>query len=152
MDNISENISYKEATLSPTALRLGIDNNPDKDTLKRMQLVANNCFEPIRKMYGKPITITSFYRSQALNMAIGGSSTTSQHIQGEAIDFDCNADNKKVFDWIRKNIEFDQLIWEYGSDGEPDWIHISYTEQRPNRQQVLRVIKENGKSVYTTIR
>ena len=152
MNKISEHISYKEATVSPTSERLGIANTPDDATLKRMKLVAEKCFEPIRKWYGKPITITSFYRSAELNKAIGGSSKTSQHMVGEAIDFDANKDNKTLFAWIRKNLEFDQLIWEYGDDNEPAWIHISYTEQRPNRQAVLRVkLDENKKMVWSNI-
>lgn len=151
MENISEHITYKEATVSPTSERLGIDNTPEPHILKRMKTVAEKCFEPIRKHYGKPIKITSFYRSLQLNSAIGGSSKTSQHMMGEAIDFDTNEDNAKLFEWIRKNIEFDQLIWEYGDDKEPAWIHISYTEQRPNRQQVLRVHLEKGKMIWTNI-
>jgi hypothetical protein len=148
MENISEHISYKEATLSPTAVRMGIDNTPDEHHLKRMKLVAEKCFEPIRKHYGKPIKVTSMFRSLELNKAIGGSSTTSQHMQGEAIDFVCD-DMKELIEWIRKNIEHDQLIYEYGNDESPDWIHISYTEQRPNRQQVLRVKRVDGKMVWS---
>lgn len=149
-ENISKHISYKEATISPTAVRLGIDNTPEEHQLKRMKLVAEKCFEPIRAHYGKPINVTSFFRSLELNKAIGGSSKTSQHMQGEAIDFVCEG-MKELFEWIQKNIEFDQLIWEYGDDQEPDWIHISYTEQRPNRQQVLRVERVNGKMEWTSL-
>jgi hypothetical protein len=150
MENISAHISYKEATISPTAVRLGIKNTPDEMQLKRMKLVAEKCFEPIRANYAKPINVTSFFRSALLNKAIGGSSTTSQHMQGEAIDFVCE-NMKDLFAWIRKNVEFDQLIWEYGDDNEPDWIHISYTEQRHNRQQVLRVKRVDGKMVWTVL-
>lgn len=152
MDKISEHITYKEATVSPTSVRLGIANTPDDATLKRMKLVAEKCFEPIRKWYGKPITITSFYRSAELNKAIGGSSKTSQHMVGEAIDFDCGKDNLKVLNWIRQNLEVDQAIHEYGTDEEPSWIHISYTEQRPNRQSFLRVeLDANKKMVWSNI-
>jgi len=83
MINISEHISYSEATLSPTALRLKIDNTPDAETLERMKAVANACFEPLRKWYGKPIKVNSFYRCAALNKAVKGSKT-SQHVKGEA--------------------------------------------------------------------
>ncbi len=151
MENISKHISYKEATVSPTSVRLGIDNTPDDFILKRMKKVADVCFEPIREYYGKPIKVNSMYRCLELNNAIGGSSRTSQHMSGEAIDFDCEKDNKELFAWIRKNIKFDQLIWEYGDDNEPAWIHISYTEQRENRGQVLRVHLENGKMVWREI-
>lgn len=144
---ISKHISIKEATFSPTAVRNGIDNMPEKFVLDRMKLVANRCFEPLRKWYGKPIKINSFYRSFDLNRAVKGSST-SQHCLGEAIDIDADKDNKKLFNWILQNLDFDQLLWEYGNDNEPDWIHISYTEQRPNRNQVLRVTRENGETVY----
>lgn len=144
---ISEHISIKEATFSPTAVRNGIDNMPEKFVLDRMKLVANRCFEPIRKWYDKPIKINSFYRSFDLNRAVGGSST-SQHCLGEAIDIDADLDNKKLFDWILQNLDFDQVIFEFGTKDNPDWIHISYTEQRPNRNEVLRAIKENGKTVY----
>lgn len=150
MDNISEHITYKEATLSPTAVRFGIDNTPDDHILKRMKIVAEKCFEPIRLHANEPIRVNSFYRCLELNNAIGGSSKTSQHMMGEAIDFN-SSDDAKLFEWIRKNIEFDQLLWEYGDDRQPAWIHISFTEQRPNRQQVLRVHLENGKMVWTNI-
>lgn len=150
MENISEHITFKEATMSPTATRKGIKNIPDLETLKRMKLVADTCFEPLREFTGKPIRVNSFYRCAELNAAIGGSSKTSQHMLGEAIDF--NTDNDaEAFEWCRKNLEFDQLIWEYGNDLQPDWIHISYTEQRPNRQQVLRVKLINGKQVWENI-
>lgn len=148
MKNISEHISYSEATISQTAIRMGIKNEPDEHHIKRMVLVAEKCFEPIRIHYGKPITVTSFFRSLELNKAIGGSSKTSQHMQGEAIDFVCE-NMKEMISWIRKNIEFDQLIYEYGDDQSPAWIHISYTEQRPNRNQVLRVKLNNGQMEWS---
>jgi len=144
---ISKHISTKEATASQTAVRRGIKNTPDDETLQRMKLVAERCFEPLREWYGKPIVISSFYRSPELNKAIGGSET-SQHCFGEAIDIDTDNDNLKLFNWLRSNVEFDQLLFEFGDDNGPDWIHISYTERRPNRQQVLRVKKVNGKTVY----
>jgi hypothetical protein len=148
---ISEHITYKEATRSGTAVRMGIENIPDETELRRMKLVANKCFEPIRNHYGRPLTVTSFFRSNALNKEKKGSST-SQHCKGEAIDFDANSDNKMIFNWMLKNLEFDQLIWEYGDDNEPAWIHVSYTEQKPNRQEALRVSKDKeGNDVYTRL-
>ena len=146
-EQISEHISYKEATNSPTATRLNISNYPDEYSYSCMVKVATNCFEPIRKWYGKPIRVNSFFRSPELNKAIGGSSS-SQHCQGEAIDIDADKDNKIIFEWILKNLDFDQLIWEFGDDNEPAWIHISYTERRPNRNQVLKAVKENGRTAY----
>ena len=115
-----------------------------------MKLVAENCFEPLRKWYGKPIRINSFYRSPELNKAIGGSAN-SQYCTGEAIDISAGDENKILFNWLKNNIEFDQLIWEFGDDSNPAWVHISYTEQRPNRQQVLKVKIINGKTVYEKI-
>lgn len=147
MESISKNISLREATYSPTAIRLGINNVPNDEQLKRMKLVAERCFEPIRTWYGKPIKINSFFRSEKLNTAIGGSDS-SQHCIGEAIDIDADKDNLKLFNWILQNLDFDQLIYEFGNEKEPDWIHISYTEQRANRNQVLKAVKENGKTVY----
>ena len=147
MESISKNISFRESTYSPTAIRLGIDNTPNAEQLKRMKLVAERCFEPMRTFYGKPIKINSFFRSEKLNAAIGGSDS-SQHCLGEAIDIDVDKDNLKLFNWILQNLDFDQLIYEFGTSLEPDWIHISYTEKRANRNQVLKAVKENGKTVY----
>lgn len=148
MERISEHISWEEGKISQTAARMGIDNTPDEEIVKRMKLVAAKCFEPIRKYYGKPITVSSFYRCWELNGNVKGSSKTSQHPQGEAIDF-ITENMKELIEWIRKNIDFDQLIYEYGEDHSPAWIHISYTEQRPNRHQVLRVKLVNGQMVWS---
>src|SRR6188768_1552311 len=114
---ISKHITLSEATKSVTAIRNGIDNTPDADTIKRMQTVATECFEPAREFMGAPIKVNSFYRCATLNKLVGGS-LTSQHVKGEAIDMDAgtNADNKKLFDWCKANLIFDQLIWEYGDE------------------------------------
>jgi zinc D-Ala-D-Ala carboxypeptidase len=147
MGNISTHITFKEATLSPTATRLGINNTPSVEALASMKLVAENCFEPLRRWYGKQIKINSFYRSPELNKAIGGASN-SQHCLGEAIDIDADKDNLKLFKWLLNNVEFDMMIFEFGTRLEPDWIHISYTRKRANRSSVLMAVKENGKTVY----
>ena len=110
---ISKHISLKEATKSNTAQRLGIENFPNNDTLIQMQALAENIFEPLREHVGGPIYITSFYRSPELNKAIGGSSK-SQHCLGQAIDVDDvlgRATNKEMFEYIKDNLDFDQLIW-----------------------------------------
>ena len=122
-ENISKHISYNEATFSNTAKARKIDNTPDADTIVRMKLVADKCFEPLRLWYGKPIKINSFYRSPKLNVAVGGAKT-SQHVKGEAIDLTAGSveENRKLYNWICDNLEFDQAIWEYGGR----WIHISY--------------------------
>lgn len=144
--NISEHITYAEATASNKAKQLGISNTPNERELKAMKLLAEAVFEPLRKWYGKPIQVTSFFRSAKINKAIGGSAT-SQHSLGQAIDIDTVSDNRKLFDYIKDNLPFDQLIWEYGNDSAPDWIHVSYTETR-NRKQILRATRKNGKTVY----
>jgi hypothetical protein len=133
---ISKHISIEEATLSPTALRLGIDNTPNEDVLVNMKLVAERCFEPIRNWYGKPIKVNSFYRCDALNKAVKGSAT-SQHVQGKAIDISTGtkAGNKLIYEWAKNNLIFDQLINEY----DYSWIHISYNKNN-NRNQTLIIV------------
>lgn len=135
MNNISEHITYNEATQSPTALRFGIENTPTEHQLFAMRIVANACFEPLRKWYGKPININSFFRCTLLNQKVGGSSTSS-HCKGEAIDFSAGSkeENKKLFDWCKANLVFDQLINEY----DYTWIHISF-RQGQNRNMVLAI-------------
>ena len=120
---ISKNITLKEATFSNTAIARKIDNTPDAETLERMKLVAEKCFQPVREWYGKPIKINSFYRSPKLNKAIGGASK-SQHLKGEAIDLTAGSvsENKKLYDWMSNNLVFDQLINEYNYK----WIHVSF--------------------------
>jgi uncharacterized protein YcbK (DUF882 family) len=135
MDQVSKHITLDEAITSATALRNGINNSPDSVTFERMKLVANKCFEPLREWYGKPIRINSFYRSQLLNVKVGGSAT-SQHVKGEAIDISAGnkVENKKLFDWICANLDFDQVINEY----DFQWIHVSY-KSKGNRKQILVV-------------
>lgn len=136
---ISEHISFDEATFSQMALRLGVNNIPSETELASMRLVADMCFEPLREWYGKPIKINSFFRNQELNTAVKGS-TTSQHCKGEAIDMSAGSreENKKLFDWCKANLIFDQLIWEYGDTTGPAWVHISY-KLGMNRNQTLTI-------------
>jgi zinc D-Ala-D-Ala carboxypeptidase len=133
--DISEHISYNEATQSPTAIRFGIENTPTEHQLFAMRIVANTCFEPLRNWYGKPIKINSFFRCTLLNQKVGGSSTSS-HTKGEAIDISAGskAENKKLFDWCKANLVFDQLIDEY----DYTWIHISF-RQGQNRNMVIKI-------------
>ncbi len=149
---ISQHISYKESTHSDTATRRGIKNTPNETELKAMKKLAEKIFEPLRLYFNEPIKINSFYRSMALNKQIGGSKT-SQHCKGEAIDLDGmnGISNKQLYDFIKNNLEFDQLIWEFGSDKNPDWVHVSYTITKTNRKQLLKAERKNGKSVYTLI-
>ena len=150
--NISEHVSLKEATRSNTAKRLGIENMPDSETLITMQITAEHIFEPLRNKFNEPIYISSFYRSTELNKAIGGS-TSSQHCKGEAIDIDdvySKASNADFFNYIKDKLEFDQLIWEFGDDENPAWVHVSYNLGK-NRMRVLKAIKENGITKYINI-
>jgi zinc D-Ala-D-Ala carboxypeptidase len=151
---ISEHISYKEATRSVTALRLGIDNTPNEYQLQNMEIVAKNVFEPLRKAVGGAIKINSFFRCEDLNKAIGGSSR-SQHCQGRAIDIDDNygyMSNNDMYKYIKENLDFDQLIFEFPDDnGNASWIHVSYVDADSNRKRCLKAIKENGKTKYIDI-
>jgi zinc D-Ala-D-Ala carboxypeptidase len=150
MENISKHITYEEATESFTAKRKQIANVPNVSQLNNMQDLAINVFEPVREHFNKPIKINSFFRSSALNISVGGASG-SQHCanSGSAIDIDGTngITNKEIFDYIRNNIEFDQLIWEFGDSNEPSWVHVSYNK-RNNRKIVLKAIKSNGKTSY----
>jgi hypothetical protein len=140
MIKISDHISYKEATRSVTALRLGIDNTPNEYQLQNMEIIAKKVFEPLREAVNAPIKINSFFRSEKLNKAIGGS-TKSQHCQGRAIDIDDvygSVSNAYMFYYIKDNLDFDQLIWEFGSDANPDWVHVSYVDEDSNRKRCLK--------------
>jgi zinc D-Ala-D-Ala carboxypeptidase len=150
---ISKHISEKEATKSVTALRLNIDNTPNGTTINNMKLLAQKVFEPLRLWVGGPIKINSFYRSRALNEAIGGT-TLSQHCQGKAMDIDDiygHKTNKEMFYYIKENINFDQMIWEFGNEDNPDWIHISYVNQDKNRNKILKAVRDEGKTKYIDI-
>lgn len=114
-----------------------------------MQALAENVFEPLREWVGGPIYVTSFYRSPELNAAIGGS-IKSQHCKGQAIDIDDvygNATNAEMFNYIKDNLEFDQLIWEFGDDNNPSWVHCSY-DISANRRNIFKAVKESGKTKY----
>jgi hypothetical protein len=156
MDNISKHISYKEAIRSNTALRRGIENIPDIDQLENMKVLAEKVFEPLRAWVGGPIKINSFYRSPELNVAIGGSKK-SQHCEGLAIDIDDTYGgrftnlNAEMFKYIRYHLDYDQIIWEFGDEHNPAWVHISYVNEDENRQRCLEAYKENGKTKYKVI-
>lgn len=126
-----------------TASRLGISNTPSPEIIKNMELVAYQCFEPLRAWYGKPIGISSFYRCPELNKAVGGSKN-SQHMTGQAIDIDADIfnngiTNREIYLWIIRNLDFDQLIWEYGDEENPAWVHVSYNSKTRNRHQIIRI-------------
>ena len=149
----SKHISYKEGVYSITATRLGVDNTPNEEQLSNMELVAEKVFEPLRKWVGGPIKINSFFRCPDLNKAIGGSSK-SQHCHGQAMDIDDNygrATNAEMYHWIKENLDFDQMIWEFGDDDNPNWVHVSYISPEENRNRCLRAKKYKGKTVYSVI-
>jgi len=150
MKRISKHISYKEAVGSNYAKQYGIKNKPNEEQVENMKLLAKEVFEPLREWVGCPIRVNSMFRSLELNTALKGSKTSS-HMKGEAMDITsmyCGKENCKsnldMFHWIKDNLEFDQLIWEFGS--EPKWLHVSYNKDK-NRKQVL-VTKKRG--VYYT--
>jgi hypothetical protein len=150
---ISEHVSYKEGTRSTTAIRRGISNNPNNEQLANMELLAEKVFEPLREWVGGPIKINSFFRSPELNKAIGGS-TKSQHCHGQAIDIDDTygkVANSEMYHYVKSNLDFDQMIWEFGDDDNPDWVHISYVSEEDNRRRCLKAERKNGKTTYSVI-
>ncbi len=153
MDKISKHISYKEGVYSRTAERLGLKNDPSDDHLANMKLVAEKVFEPLRSYVGAPIKINSFYRGPELNKAIGGSAK-SQHCHGQAIDIDDtfgHKSNADMYMYIKENLEFDQMIWEFGDDNNPNWVHVSYVSEEDNRNRCLKAYKDNNKTKYMVI-
>jgi len=147
---ISKHLSLAEVSRSETAKRKGINNTPSGEHLENFKKLAENIFEPIREHFKVPIHISSGYRSKELNVAIGGS-LSSQHCSGEAIDLDMDGTsitNKQIFDFIKNNLVFDQLIWEFGTDNNPDWVHVSYESTGKQRKQILKAVKSGGKTSY----
>lgn len=152
--NISKHLSLAEVIRSETAKRKGISNMPTEEHLDNFKALADNVFEKIRTHFGVPIHISSGYRSKELNKLIGGSST-SQHCFGEAIDIDMDGSasgvtNADIFNYIKDNLEHDQLIWEGGTDKNPDWVHVSYSKKK-NRKQRLKAVIKNGKTSYINL-
>ena len=151
---LSKYFTLAELTPSGTAKRLGIKNDPTPAHLECLKGLSVNILDKVREHFGKPIWVSSGYRSKALNEVTPGSSATSQHCTGEAADLDqdgrgTGVTNKMVFDYIKDHLTFDQLIYEYGTDANPDWVHVSWESTGKQRKQVLRCIRVNGKPVYT---
>lgn len=148
---ISTHLTLAEMIRSESAKRLRISNQPLPEHLDNMKVLAKNVFEPIRKHFGSPIYISSGYRSDKLNKAIKGSKT-SQHCKGQAMDIDMDGSglisNSNVFYYIKDNLEFDQLIWEFGDNYNPDWVHVSYVSPDKNRKQILVAYKFLGMTKY----
>lgn len=151
---LSKNLSLAEVTKSATAIKKGISNEPTIEHLENLKAVALNVFQPVRDHFNIPIAVTSGYRSEELNKLIGGSSK-SQHSKGEALDLDCDVfgglSNRDLFEYIKDHIDYDQLIWEFGDDDNPNWVHVSYKRIANNRREVLRAYRSNGKTHYKKI-
>jgi hypothetical protein len=162
---LSKNLSLAEVTRSETAKRRGISNMPTPEHIENFKKLAENVFQPIRDHFGCPIHISSGYRSEALNKAIGGAGkvingkyvASSQHCHGEAIDIDMDGSasgvtNKEVFDYIKENLNFDQLIWEFGTDANPDWVHVSFDSLGKQRKQILKAVKKGSATSYVPLK
>ena len=148
---LSNYLSLAEVTRSDTAKRNGISNEPTAEHLENMKTIAVEVFDKVREYFGVPIFVSSGYRSAALNKAIGGSAT-SDHNLGRALDLDQDGHgngvtNADVFKFIKDNLEFDQLIWEFGTDKNPDWVHVGY-RKGANRKQILKAVRDGGKTKY----
>lgn len=144
---LSKDLTLIEVTRSESAKRNGIDNTPTPEHLENLKKVATHIFQPIRNHFKTAINVSSGYRSEKLNRLVPGTSITSQHSQGEALDIDMDGTkitNKQVFDFIKDNLIFDQLIWEFGTDQNPGWVHVSYESNGKQRKQVLKAVKKNN--------
>jgi len=149
---LSKNLSLAEVTKSVTAKRLGIDNTPDDWTKENLKQVAINVFQPLRDAFRCPIYVSSGYRSAELNAAIGGS-RRSQHVEGRALDLDADVfggcTNSEIFRYILNNLTFDQLIWEFGDNDNPDWVHVSFVYDGINRGRCLKAVRDDkGQVAY----
>ena len=153
MEKISKHITYAEAIHSNTAKRKGVDNTPSETQVEAMKTLAKNIFEPLRKYVGGPIKVNSFFRSVPLNEAIGGAAS-SQHCKGQAMDIDDvygYKSNAEMYNWIKDNLDYDQMIWEFGTDMQPNWVHVSYVSEEKNRNKCLKAYKEYGRTKYKVI-
>jgi hypothetical protein len=151
---LSKNLTLAEVMRSDTAKRRGIDNTPTPEHIENFKKLAENVFQPIREHFGVPIHLSSGYRSKALNTAVKGS-LSSQHCKGEAIDIDMDGTsitNKQIFDFVKANVNFDQMIWEFGTDANPDWVHVSYNSDGPQRKQILKAVKAGGRTKYLPLK
>jgi len=144
---LAKNFTLAEMTRSQTASRKGIGNEPDLATIRRLRALCKEVLQPIRDQFG-PVTVTSGYRSPELNASIGGSST-SQHMRGEAADIEVTADNLELAHWIAEHCDFDQLISECYTPGDPasGWVHVSYRTDGRNRRQCLTYQRADGYTV-----
>lgn len=154
MTQLTEHFTLGEMIVSPTAKRLGIPNTPTAEHIENMRYCCEKILEPVRAKFG-PVTINSSYRAPLVNKAVGGSAT-SQHVNGQAIDFEVKGvDNKKVADWVADNLEFDQVILEFYAAGDKNsgWVHASIKKEGGNRKQRLVATKSKaGGTKYTPVK
>ena len=147
---LSAHFSLAEFTRSESAKRHGVSNEPTPEHLENIKVLCEKVLEPIRIKFG-PINLSSGYRSKTLNHYIGGA-LNSQHCEGKAADIDMDGmagvSNTDIFNYIKDSLDFDQMIWEFGDNNKPDWVHVSYNGAK-NRKQVLRALKVNGKTAYS---
>lgn len=150
MSQLSKYTTLQEVIKSNQASVLQIPNIPNVEQVANLKLVCTEVFDKVREHFGKPIGISSAFRSTELNRRINGAKN-SQHMEGKALDIDGDlygeVSNKAIFDYIKNNCKFDQLIWEFGTENNPDWVHVSYNKG-VNRKQILRAIKSGGKTIY----
>ena len=148
---LSRNFSLQELIKSDTAIRLDINNNPNSGQIEKLKDLCENILQPVRDHFGR-VKVTSGFRSEQLCIKIG-SSVNSQHAKAEAADFECvGVDNAELFDWIKSNLEPDQMILEFYTPGEPNsgWIHCSYVPEG-GRKQFLHAYKSEGKTKYKPV-
>jgi len=145
---LTKNLSLAEVVKSATAIKFGLKNEPNEKQLANLVTIAENVFQPLRKHFGVPIMVTSGFRGQALNDIIHGS-PTSQHCKGQALDLDAHyfgkITNAEIFHYIKDFLNYDQLIWEFGNDEEPAWIHVSYVSEEENRKEALVAYKGHNR-------
>lgn len=142
---LSEHVSLSEFEYSETATRKGYNQKMNAEQINCARELCEKIFEPIRKFKGAPIFISSGFRGEQLNRAISGASG-SQHCKGQAMDIKINA---QEFHVIKDNLDFDQLIWEFGNDSQPQWVHVSYDRfKTKQRKQVLKAVKVGGRTKY----
>lgn len=150
---IGKYLTLEECCKSATATRLGIDNQPNQQQIFALKALATNVYDKCCEHFLLKIPVTSGFRSKALNDSISGSSGSSQHMKGEAFDLDLTGTmngvtNAQLFNYIRYNLKFDQLIWEFGTDTNPSWIHVSYNVTGSCRGNIFRGFRANGKVHY----
>lgn len=147
---IGKYLTLEECCKSATAIRLGIDNRPNQQQIIALQALAINVYDKVCEKFLLKIPVTSGFRSKELNAAISNSSASSQHMRGEAFDLDLDGTtngvtNAQLFNYIKQHLDFDQLIWEFGTSSNPDWVHVSYDVSGKNRKNVLKAFRENGR-------